>query len=314
MESYNQTLPGIFYLIGLTTVPHLQVIGFLIFVMMYILTLVGNCLLLITVKTSPTLHTPMYFFLSNLSIIDICLSSSIVPVLLINTLYKDKSISVEGCVVQMFCYLVFSAGECILLAFMAYDRFVAICRPLHYSSIMNMRVCVTLVLIPWIVSSINSYIQTYITWTLPFCRTHHINYFFCDVPPLLRMSCRDPWLNEISMYVASVTIVSGSFFLTLVSYVYIISTILRIKSSQGRRAGFSTCTSHLTVVTLYFGTLMSVYLQPPSYHSLEKDTVVFILYTVVTPMLNPIIYSIRNKEVKICIRKNIKNCETLKMF
>ncbi|XP_040267011.1 olfactory receptor 1019-like [Bufo bufo] len=182
---------------------------------------------------------------------------------------------------------------------MAYDRFLAICRPLHYSSIMNMRFYIILGLIPWMVGIVNSSIQVSITWRLPFCGTHHVNHLICEVPPFLRISCTDPWLNEIAMYVAAGTIILFSFLLTLISYVYIISTIVRIRSSHGKQAVFSTCTSHLTVVTLYYGTLMSIYLQPPSSHSLEIDNTLSVLYTVVTPMLNPIIYSIRNKEVSV---------------
>ncbi|KAG8593554.1 hypothetical protein GDO81_000874 [Engystomops pustulosus] len=307
MEISNQTLPGLFFLLGLSTAPHIQVIGFFIFFIMYIITLAGNCLLLITVRISPKLHTPMYFFLSNLSFIDICFSSTIVPVILVNTISTGNSISVEGCMIQMFCSLILGVSECVLLAIMAYDRFVAICRPLHYSSVMNMRFCIILALIPWIVGFTNSTIQVHITWKLPFCRTHHVDHFFCEVPAFLRLSCRDPWLNEIAMYVAAGIIVLCSFLLTLVSYFYIISTILRIHSSQGRRAVFSTCTSHLTVVTLYYGTLMSIYLQPRSYHSVEKDKIASVLYTVVTPMLNPIIYSIRNKEVKNNIMRYLKS-------
>ncbi|XP_069805776.1 olfactory receptor 5AR1-like [Dendropsophus ebraccatus] len=305
MMNSNQTLQGWFTLLGLSIVPHLQVIGFLVFLLMYIITLAGNSLLLITVRMSSVLHTPMYFFLSNLAFIDICFSSTIVPVLLTNTLSTDKSISVGGCIFQMFFSLELGVAECILLAVMAYDRFVAICRPLHYSSIMNMRFCITLALVPWIGGLINSCIQVSLTWRLPFCKTHHINNFFCEVPPFLRLSCKDPWLNEVAMYVAAGILVLCSFLLTLISYIYIISNILRIRSSQARYVVFSTCTSHLTVVTLYYGTLMSIYLQPRSSHSLEIDKTISILYTVVTPMLNPIIYSIRNKDVKKCIVANI---------
>ncbi|KAM3919016.1 olfactory receptor 8H1-like [Leptodactylus fuscus] len=313
MENSNQSLPSWFYLPGLSTDPQLQVIGFLLFMLMYIITLAGNFLLLVTVRISPTLHTPMYFFLSNLSFIDICFSSTIVPVILINTISTDNRISVGACIFQMFFSLLLGAAECMLLAIMAYDRFVAICRPLHYGSIMNMRFCIILALIPWILGFINSSIQIPLTWRLPFCRTHHVNNFFCEVPPFLRMSCRDPWLNVISMYIAAGTIVLCCFLLILISYVYIISTILKIHSSRGRHAVFSTCACHLTVVTLYYGTLASNYLQPPSSHSVETDKTVSVLYTVVTPMLNPIIYSIRNKEVKNCIIKNMKknnlNCQ-----
>ncbi|XP_040267016.1 olfactory receptor 2G3-like [Bufo bufo] len=307
MEHFNRTLPTWFFLNGISTVPHLKIIGFLLFIVMYMITLAGNCLLLITVMLSLALHTPMYFFLSSLSFIDIGFSSTVVPVILRNTLSADKSISVRGCVFQMFFSLVLGVAECVLLAVMAYDRFVAICKPLHYNIIMNMRFCIILAMIPWIFGLINSFIQVSITWQLPFCRSHHLNNFFCEVPAFLRLSCRDPWLNEIAMYVAAGIIVLCSFLLTLISYVFIISAILRIRSSQGRHAVFSTCTSHLTVVILYYGTLMFIYLQPRSSHSPETDKAVSVLYTLVTPMLNPIIYSIRNKEVKKCIIKNIKN-------
>ncbi|KAM3919025.1 olfactory receptor 5AR1-like [Leptodactylus fuscus] len=306
MENVNQTLPSWFYLLGLSTSPHIQIIGFILFLIIYIVTLTGNCLLLITVRTSPTLHTPMYFFLCNLSFFDICFSTTVAPLLLKNTLSIDKSISVGACAFQMFFYLGLGGAECSLLAIMAYDRFVAICRPLHYSSIMNMRFCIILAIIPWIVGFTNSSIQIPITWRLPFCRTHHVNHFFCEVPPLLSLSCIDPWLNEIAMYVAASLIVLSSFLLTLVSYVYIISTILRIHSSRGRHAVFSTCVSHLAVVSLYYGTIMSIYLHPPSSNSVESDKIASVLYTVVTPMLNPIIYSIRNTDVKNNIIANTK--------
>ncbi|XP_075185831.1 olfactory receptor 2G3-like [Anomaloglossus baeobatrachus] len=306
MENSNQTLPSWFVLLGLSTDIHLQIIWFIVFLVMYLVTLVGNCLILFTVRISPTLHTPMYFFLSNLSFIDICFSSTIVPVLLINTLSTDKSISVGGCVFQMFFSLILGVSECLLLAIMAYDRFAAICRPLHYNSIMNKRFCIILALIPWTVGVIDSCIQVNITWRLPFCRTHHLNHFFCEVPPFLRLSCQDTWLNEVAMYVTAGIIVVCSFLLTLISYVYIIKTILRIRSSQGRHAAFSTCGSHLTVVTLYYGTLMFIYLQPRSSRTPKTDRIISVLYTVVTPMLNPIIYSIRNKDVKNYIIKNLK--------
>ncbi|XP_073498402.1 olfactory receptor 5V1-like [Phyllobates terribilis] len=307
MENSNQTLPSWFLLLGLSSVLHLQVIGFIIFMVMYLITLAGNCLILFTVRISPTLHTPMYFFLSNLSFIDICFSSTIVPVILINTLSTDKSISVGGCAFQMFFSLTLGAAECILLAVMAYDRFVAICRPLHYSSIMNMSFCIILALIPWTVSVIDACIQVALIWRLPFCRTHHLNHFFCEIPPFLRLSCQDTWLNEIAIYVAAGIIVLCSFLLTLISYVYIISTILKIRSSKGRQTVFSTCASHLTVVLLYYGTITFMYIKPRSSHSPETDRIISVLYTVVTPMLNPIIYSIRNKDVKNSIIKNIKN-------
>ncbi|XP_075048592.1 olfactory receptor 5V1-like [Mixophyes fleayi] len=305
MEDSNQTSPDRFILLGLANVLYLQVICFLMFLLMYIITLSGNLLLIIVVRTNPKLHSPMYFFLCNLSIIDISFSSSIVPIILINTLAKDRSISLLGCAAQMFFCLALGATECILLAVMAYDRFAAICRPLHYNNIMNKTICFYLAVIPWSVGFINAFIQVALTFQLPFCRSHHVNHFFCEVPPFLRMSCRDTWLNETSIYISATIIVTCSFSLTLVSYVHIIATIMKNYYSQGRHKAFSTCASHLNVVTLYYGTIMFMYLRPHSSNSHETDKVVSILYTTVTPMLNPFLYSMRNKDVKDTIINHI---------
>ncbi|XP_056408682.1 olfactory receptor 5V1-like [Hyla sarda] len=306
MEKSNQTNPTGFILLGLSTVPHLQYLCFLLFLVMFMITISGNLLLIIVLRINPALHIPMYFFLGNLSFIDICFSSTIVPIILINTLSKDRSISLLGCGFQMFFSLVLGATECIILSVMAYDRFAAICRPLHYNIIMNKMMCVCLALTSWSVSIVNALIHVPLTFQLPFCGSRDVNNFFCEVPPFLRLSCKDPWLNEIAMYIATVIIAVCAFSLTLISYVHIISTIMKIHSSQGRQKAFSTCTSHLTVVTLYYGTIMSVYLQPRSSYSLETNKTVSVLYTVVTPMLNPIIYSIRNKDVKNTLLNNLK--------
>lgn len=303
MEHPNETSVK-FILIGLSSDPDLQVVYFLSILVVYLITLSGNLLLIFAVQINPKLHTPMYFFLSNLSIIDLCFSSSIVPILLINTLSKDTSISLHGCAAQMFFSLVLGATECLLLAVMAYDRFAAICKPLRYNTIMNKNMCSGLALSAWSGGVVNATIQVILTFQLPFCRSHHVNHFFCEVPPFLRLSCKDTRLNELAMYVAAGIISLCAFLLTLISYVRIITTILKISSSQGRRKAFSTCTSHLTVVTLFYGTIMFIYLQPRSSFS-ETDKAVSIVYTAITPMLNPIIYSIRNKDVKSSIVKNI---------
>ncbi|KAM4013506.1 olfactory receptor 5V1-like [Anomaloglossus baeobatrachus] len=307
MENSNQTSPNFFFLLGLSTVPYLRNLCFLIVLVMYMCTFSGNFLLIIVVSTNPTLHTPMYFFLSNLSVIDVCFSSTIVPVLLINTLSKDKSVSLLGCAFQMFFALVLGATECILLSVMAYDRFAAICRPLLYNTIMNRKMCVCLALLSWGMGVINALIHVILIFQLPFCKSHQVNNFFCEVPPFLKLSCKEPWLNEVAMYVATGIIVMFAFFLTVVSYIQIISTVLNIRSSKGRQKAFSTCASHLTVITMYYGTLMFVYLQPRSSSTSEADKAVSVLYTVVTPMLNPIIYSIRNKDVKNGALKLLKN-------
>ncbi|XP_018429746.1 PREDICTED: olfactory receptor 5V1-like [Nanorana parkeri] len=306
MEEVNQTSSGSFILLGLSDVPYLQSLCFLVFLVMYIVTLSGNLLLIIVVRINPKLQTPMYFFLSNLSIIDISFSSTIVPKLLQNTLVKDRSISWLGCAMQMFFHMGLGATECVLLAVMAYDRYAAICRPLHYNTVMNKMLCASLAAGSWSVCFLNSLIHVVLTFQLPYCKSHHVHHFFCELPPVLRMSCRNTLLNVIGMYIAAGTFALSSFCLTLISYVHIISNILKIRSSQGRHKAFSTCGSHLTVVVLYYGTIFFVYLRPRSTYSPEIDKTVSVLYTVVTPMLNPLVYSMRNKDVKNTVMRRKK--------
>ncbi|XP_072284816.1 olfactory receptor 5AR1-like [Pyxicephalus adspersus] len=298
MEEVNRTSPEKFILLGLSNVRSLQALCFFLFLVMYIITFSGNLLLIIVVGMNPKLQTPMYFFLCNLSIIDISFSSTIVPTILINTLARDKSISFFGCALQMFFHLALGATECILLAVMAYDRFAAICKPLHYNTIMSKKMCIGLAIGSWSMCFLNSGLHVSLTFQLPFCKSHHVNHFFCEMPPLFRLSCRDTLRNEVTMYISAGIIGFCACCLTVISYIHIISTILKIKSSQGRHKAFSTCASHLTVVALYYGTVMCMYLRPRSTYTPEIDKSVSILYTVVTPTLNPIIYSIRNKEVK----------------
>ncbi|XP_068110966.1 olfactory receptor 5AR1-like [Hyperolius riggenbachi] len=305
MDCSNHTSATRFFLRGLSEVSYFQVLCFLLFLMIYILTVVGNLLLILIVRISQYLQTPMYFLLSNLSIIDLGFSSSIIPNLLVNTLSKDRGISLFGCAVQMFFSLALGATECILLAIMAYDRFVAICRPLHYSTIMNRKLCLCLVVGSWSFCCINSTIHVVLTFNEPYFQSQHINHFFCEIPPFLQISCRDTRLHEVLVYVSAIIIVMCSFLLTVISYFNIISTILKIRSSHGRQKAFSTCGSHLTVVTLYYGTIMFMYMRPPSAHSPETDKVMAFLYTAVTPMLNPFIYSIRNKDVKRAVKKEL---------
>ncbi|XP_071972430.1 olfactory receptor 5AP2-like [Engystomops pustulosus] len=303
MGHLNQTTVKSFILLGLSSIPHLQAIYFLLFLIIYTITLSGNVLLIAVVRVNSHLHTPMYFFLSNLSVIDICFSSTIVPKLLVNTLSQDKSISFLGCASQMYFSLALGATECITLAVMAYDRYVAICNPLRYQIIIHKKLCVCLVVFSWTVSFLNAIIHAALTFKLPYCKSHHVNHFFCEMPPLFKLSCRDTLFNEVAVYISGGIIALCSFLLTLVSYVRIITSILKIRSSQGRHKAFSTCASHLTVVSLYYGTIMFMYLRPRHSYSPERDRVISILYTVVTPMLNPIIYSIRNKDVKGTLRK-----------
>ncbi|KAM5129437.1 olfactory receptor 2D3-like [Mantella aurantiaca] len=309
MEVINQTLPGRILLLGISDVPYLKVVFFIIFLMIYIIMLSGNLLLVIVVRINPKLHTPMYFFLSNLSVIDVSFSSSIVPVILVKMFAKDRSISLLECAVQVFISLALGAIECMILAVMAYDRYAAICKPLHYNTIMNKKACYYMSAITWSIGVINSAVLLSHTLQLPFCRPQ-LNHYFCEIPPMLRIACADTWTNLLVVFMSAGLIVMSSFCLTLISYVRIISTVLKIRSSQGRHKAFSTCGSHLTVVTIFYGTIMFMYLRPRSISTHEMDRVVSIVYTTVTPMLNPFIYSMRNKDVKSTFsHKTFQNIE-----
>ncbi|KAM4690469.1 olfactory receptor 5AR1-like [Rhinophrynus dorsalis] len=303
MEESNGTSPSTFILIGLSTIPYLQAVYFVLFSLMYIVTILGNILIIVVVRIDSRLHTPMYFFLSNLSFIDLCFSSTIVPRLLINTLAEDKSISFLGCATQMYFHLALGGTECVILAIMAYDRYVAICNPLRYNTIMNKKICVHLAVGTWSANFINSVSHAFLTFTLPYCHSNLVNHYFCEMPPLFHLSCRDTLQSEIAVYVSGGLVVLCTFIFTLISYAQIISTILKIQSTRGSHKAFSTCASHLVVVSLYYGAIVFIYMRPRNSYSPEKDRAVSILYTVVTPMLNPIIYSIRNKEVKCTLRK-----------
>ncbi|KAG8560038.1 hypothetical protein GDO81_014749 [Engystomops pustulosus] len=302
MENSNQTSSGSFFLLGLSNVFYLQGICFSVFLIMYLMTLSGNVLLIIVVRINSKLQTPMYFFLSNLSMIDICFSSAIIPKILINTLSKDRSISLVGCALQMYFHMALGATECILLAVMAYDRFAAICRPLHYQTIINKKICILLASISWGVGFLNASVHISLMFQLPFCKSHHVNHFFCEMPPFFRLSCKDTRPNEIVLTIAAQFIVLCSFFLTLISYICIISNVFKIRSSQGRDKAFSTFASHLTVVSMFYGTIIFMYMKPRSADLPEIDKTVSMIYTTVTPMLNPIIYSMRNKDVKDTIK------------
>ncbi|XP_018420724.1 PREDICTED: olfactory receptor 1020-like [Nanorana parkeri] len=303
----NTTDPFVrtFILLRLSDVFSLQIIFLLMFSVMYLMILSGNLLIIIVVRLNARLQTPMYFFLSNLSVIDICFSSTVVPKILVNTISKDHSISFVGCATQMYFHLALGGVECLLLAVMAYDRYTAICKPLQYNLIMDKKLCTGLVVGCWIVSFTNSLILTTFTFQLPYCKSNLISHFFCEMPPLLRLSCRDIWFNELAEYISGAIVALGSFTLILVSYLWITLTVLKFHTTKDKLKAFSTCASHIAVVTLYYGTIMFMHLHPRSSSSAEQDRVVTILYTVVTPMLNPIIYSIRNKDIKEAIKKTL---------
>ncbi|KAG8517580.1 Olfactory receptor 5V1 [Galemys pyrenaicus] len=303
LEMNNQTHVTELIFLGFSNHPNLRGLFFFIFLVIYLTTLLGNTLIIMATRISPALHTPMYYFLSNLSFLDICYTSTTIPVMLLNFFREEKTISYEGCLSQIFFLVTCAGSECVLLAAMAYDRYVAICHPLRYPTLMSVKVCVFLVIGSWLCGLVNSVTHTALAATLTLCGPNQISHFLCDIPLILKLSCSDTSLNESVLHVASATIGLSPCLFTAVSYTLIISAILRIPSAQGRSKAFSTCASHLTVVVVFYGTANINYDKPSKGYSLDMDILVSVLFCVVTPMFNPIIYSLRNKEVKGALRK-----------
>ncbi|NWW76033.1 O10A5 protein, partial [Climacteris rufus] len=293
----NHTVLTEFVLFGLSSHTELQHLLFFTFCLVYTLTLIGN-LLICMVTLHPTLHMPMYFFLRVLSFLDISTASVVMPKMLLGFLSEDRSISYLGCATQLFCVVFLGATEWYLLAAMAYDRYVAVCSPLRYAVIMNTRLCLALLLLSCCSGTAVSLVQTAWVFTLSFCGPKDINYFFCDIPPLVVLSCTDTSPYEKQMISATVLVIFTPFCLILLSYALIICSILKISSAESRHKTFSTCSSHLTVVTLYWASGTWIYLQPKSSNSQDTKKILALIYTTVIPTLNPLIYSLRNKEVK----------------
>ncbi|XP_018421967.1 PREDICTED: olfactory receptor 2G6-like [Nanorana parkeri] len=307
MMPWNYTRVEEFILLGLTGRPDLQIALFVIFLVMYAISFMGNTLIIFVSSISSRLHTPMYFFLSNLSFLDLSFTSSVVPKMLINFLSLKKSISFEACFTQMVIHMCLGGTECCLLLAMAYDRYVAICSPLRYTTIMNLSLCVQMASGCWIGGSINSLIHTFFALRLSFCGPNVINHFFCEIPSVLELACTDASLNRNIIFFCAMSLVMGPFFLILITYGYIISSILKISTSVGRKKAFSTCASHIIVVTLFYGTIIFMYMRPGDTHVANQDKMATLFYSVVTPLLNPLIYTLRNKDVKgallVIIRK-----------
>ncbi|XP_033014641.1 olfactory receptor 5AS1-like isoform X1 [Lacerta agilis] len=303
MAKGNQTTVTEFILLGFTDHQETQVVLFVLFLAIYVATLVGNIGIMTLIWISPSLHSPMYFFLNNLAFLDLSYSSAITPKMLASFLTGRKTISLAGCIAQMYLFASFADAECLLLAAMAYDRYMAICNPLLYPVLMSRKVCVWLVAGSYLTGSMSSFMHTYFTFRLPFCNSNVINHFFCDIPPLLALSCSSTHFNEILLFALCGFIQTSTFVFILISYAWILCTILRIHSAEGRHKAFSTCTSHLTAVTLYYGTLLFTYLRPSSSYALDTDKIISVFYTVIFPMLNPLIYSLRNEEVKDALVK-----------
>ncbi|XP_051829959.1 olfactory receptor 13A1-like [Antechinus flavipes] len=302
MASMNQTLVTEFLIKAFSDIPHLQSSFFVFFLSLYTVALSGNILIFITISFNMALHTPMYFFLINLAMVDVLCTSTILPKLLEN-LMGGKTISYEGCMAQLFFFTWSLGAELLLFTAMAYDRYVAICHPLHYSTMMSKKVCMLLAISVWIISIINTSVHTGLMIKLSFCHSNIINHFFCEIPPLLKLSCSPTYLNEIMAFIADVFLALGNFLITMLSYACIISSILKIRTTEGKKRAFSTCSSHLIVVSMYYSTVIYTYIRPSSSYSLDKDKFVSVIYTSMAPTLNPLIYTLRNKEVKVGLKK-----------
>ncbi|XP_075831151.1 olfactory receptor 5B12-like [Microtus pennsylvanicus] len=292
-----------FVLVGLTDVPELQVPLFVIFTFIYLFTLVGNLGMLVLIMMDSRLHTPMYFFLSNLSFVDCVYASAVTPKVIEGFLTGYKIISYNACAAQMFFFATFATIESFILASMAFDRHAAVCKPLHYSTTMTTTTCVLLVSGSYINGILQSSIHVSFTFQLSFCNSNVVNHFFCDIPPLLALSCSDIYTDEIVLFVLAAFNVAFTLLVIFTSYLLIFVAILRMQSAEGRKKAISTCASHLTTVSIFYGTIIFMYLQPSSSHYMDTDKMASVFYTMVIPMLNPLVYSLRNKEVKNAFRK-----------
>ncbi|XP_074083778.1 olfactory receptor 5B12-like [Macrotis lagotis] len=292
-----------FILVGLTDLSEFQVPGFIIFAIIYFITLVGNLGMITLIYWDSRLHSPMYFFLSNLSLVDFGYSSAVTPKVLAGFLPGNKIISYNECATQLFFYVGLITVENYLLAVMAYDRHAAVCKPLHYTTLMTSNTCAHLAIGCYICGFVTSAIHTGNTFSLHLCKSNVVQHFFCDIPPLMALSCSDIHINEMVVFFVASINVFGAFFIILISYFVILITILRMHSAEGRQKAFSTCASHLVAVSIFYGTVIFMYLQPSSSHSMDTDKIASVFYTMIIPMLNPLVYSLRNKEVKSAFKK-----------
>ncbi|XP_030395836.1 olfactory receptor 11A1-like [Gopherus evgoodei] len=307
-EAGNQTSIAKFILLGFGDLPELQILLFPLFLVIYVVTMAGNILIVVLIVADQHLHTPMYFFLGNLSCLEICYTSTILPRMLTSLLTGDRTISIIGCIMQFNLFSSLAAVECALLAVMSYDRYLAICKPLHYAVQMNGSLCLQMASLSWISGFLASTVTTSLLAQFAFCGPNEIDHFFCDFTPLIKLSCSDTSQMELVTFILSSIFTLPAFLLTVMSYISIIASILRIPSTMGRQKAFSTCSSHLIVVTIFYGTLMIVYMLPDNATVGNLNKVFSIFYTVLTPMVNPLIYSLRNKEVNRALRKALVKC------
>ncbi|XP_052051957.1 olfactory receptor 1361-like [Apodemus sylvaticus] len=303
ISSINQSSVSEFVLLGFSSQPEQQQLFFLLFLIMYLASVLGNLLIMLAISTDSRLHTPMYFFLSTLSFVDVCFISTTVPKVLAIYILGNQTISFSGCLTQLYFLCVSADMDHFLLAVMAYDRYVAICHPLDYTTKMNHQFCTLLVLGSWVVANLNCLLHILLIARLSFCGNNIIHHFFCDATTLMKLSCSDTHLNKLMIHTEGSVVMVAPFVCILVSYIYITYTVLRVSSPRGGGKAFSTCGSHLAVVCLFYGTIIAEYFNASSSHSDVRDMVGAMMYTVVTPMLNPFIYSLRNRDMKWALRK-----------
>ncbi|XP_066487391.1 olfactory receptor 5AR1-like [Tiliqua scincoides] len=303
MAGENYTTVTNFFFLGLTDHQEMRPLLFAVFLVIYIITLLGNLGMNVLIWLDPQLHTPMYFFLSNLSFLDACYSTTITPNMLVNFLVENKTISFAACMAQYCFFAIFAATECLLFAIMAYDRYVAIRNPLLYTAVMTKKLCKGLVAGSYFWGVVDSLVHTSGLLRLSFCDSNVINHFFCDLTPLLKLSCSDIYLNEMLIFTFGSFLEGSTLLSIIISYAFIIIAVLRIRSAEGKYKAFSTCASHLTAVAIFHGTILFMYFRPSSSYSLDTDKMASVFYTVIIPMLNPLIYSLRNKDVKCAFRK-----------
>ncbi|CAD7679624.1 unnamed protein product [Nyctereutes procyonoides] len=313
MSVTNDSAIREFILLGLTDRPELQPLLFVLFLGVYLVTLLGNLGMMVLIRLDSRLHKPMYFFLTNLAFVDLCYTSNATPQMLTNFLSEKKTISFAGCFTQCYIFIALLLTEFYMLAAMAYDRYVAICNPLHYSMKMSRRVCICLATFPYVYGFSDGLLQAILTFRLNFCRSNVINHFYCADPPLIKLSCSDTYVKEHAMLISAGFNLSNSLSIILVSYAFIIAAILRIKSAEGRQKAFSTCGSHMMAVTLFYGTLFCMYVRPPTDKTVEESKIIAVFYTFVSPVLNPLIYSLRNKDVKQALKNVLRRNMVIKM-
>ncbi|XP_007956186.1 olfactory receptor 10AG1-like [Orycteropus afer afer] len=303
LPEVNLTSMMEFFLVGFSDITNLQMFLFVLFFFVYVFILLGNGVIILITRIDKALQTPMYFFLRNLSLLEMCYVSVTIPKMLINLWTQKRNISLFKCATQMCFVLILAGTECLLLAVMAYDRYVAICNPLHYPLVMNHRLCIQLVIGSWIIGIPIQIGETYQIFSLPFCGSNQINHFFCDIPPVLKLACGNTFMNEMLVYIDGMLFITVPFLFILGSYSKVISTILKLPSATSRAKAFSTCSSHLMVVALFYGSGIITYFQPNSKHSSRKDKFFSLFYTIVVPIFNPIIYTLRNKDVMVALKK-----------